>query len=154
MTTDSTDKLESADIYAVLKSLPHRYPFLLIDRIVAINGIDSCIGIKNVSINEPQFQGHFPGQPVFPGVLIVEAMAQTAGYVIIYKSEGAKPKSVFLMTVDEAKFRRPVVPGDRMELHMERIKTRRDMHWYRGEAMVDGALVAEGIVSAKLVREE
>lgn len=154
MTTDSTDKLESADIYAVLKSLPHRYPFLLIDRIVAINGIDSCIGIKNVSINEPQFQGHFPGQPVFPGVLIVEAMAQTAGCVIIYKSEGAKPKSVFLMTVDEAKFRRPVVPGDRMELHMERIKTRRDMHWYRGEAMVDGALVAEGIVSAKLAREE
>lgn len=154
MTAGPTDKLDSADIQSVMKSLPHRYPFLLIDRIMAINGIDTCIGIKNVSVNEPQFQGHFPGQPIFPGVLIIEAMAQTAGCVIIYKSEGIKPKSVFLMTVDEAKFRRPVVPGDRMELHMARIKTRRDMHWYRGEAMVDGVLVAEAIVSAKLVREE
>ena len=153
MTVETAEKLDSADIQAILASLPHRYPFLLIDRITSISGIERCVGIKNVSINEPQFQGHFPGQPVFPGVLILEAMAQTAGCVIILKSEGRKPKSVFFMTVDEAKFRRPVVPGDRLELHMTRIKTRRDMHWYRGEAMVEGALVAEATVSAKLVLE-
>lgn len=153
MSTENIQRLESADIQAILSSLPHRYPFLLIDRVIDIKGVEQCVGIKNVSVNEPHFQGHFPGQPIFPGVLILEAMAQTAGCVIILNSQGKKAKYVFFMTVDEAKFRKPVVPGDRLELHMRHIKTRRDMHWYRGEAIVDGALVAEGIVSAKFVAE-
>lgn len=150
---ETVNALNCADIQLILKHLPHRYPFLLIDRIIEIDGINRCIGIKNVSANEPQFQGHFPGQPVFPGVFILEAMAQTAGCVVILNAEGRKPKSVFFMTVDGAKFRRPVVPGDRLQLHMMLEKARRDIYWYRGEAKVDGVLVAEAVVSAKLVLE-
>lgn len=152
MTSDVRERLECADIQAIMLNLPHRYPFLLIDRIVDIDGVERCTGVKNVSANEPQFQGHFPGMPIFPGVLILEAMAQTAGCVIIMKS-GRSAKSVFFMTIDEAKFRRPVIPGDRLELRMVREKTRRDMYWYRGEASVDGNLVAEAVVSAKVVLE-
>lgn len=152
MTSDVRERLECADIQAIMLNLPHRYPFLLIDRIVDIDGVERCTGVKNVSANEPQFQGHFPGMPIFPGVLILEAMAQTAGCVIILKS-GRSAKSVFFMTIDEAKFRRPVIPGDRLELRMVREKTRRDMYWYRGEALVDGNLVAEAVVSAKVVLE-
>lgn len=152
MTSDLRERLECADIQAIMLNLPHRYPFLLIDRIIDIDGVERCTGVKNVSANEPQFQGHFPGMPIFPGVLILEAMAQTAGCVIILKS-GRSAKSVFFMTIDEAKFRRPVIPGDRLELRMVREKTRRDMYWYRGEALVDGNLVAEAVVSAKVVLE-
>jgi 3-hydroxyacyl-[acyl-carrier-protein] dehydratase len=150
MTTETTT-LQSADIAAILKSLPHRYPFLLVDRIKDIVGHDSCVGIKNVTANEPQFQGHFPEQPVFPGVLIIEAMAQTAGVISILAAGGKRPKAVLFTTIDECKFRKPVVPGDQLELHMTRLKAKRNMSWYKGEAKVDGQMVAEAIVGAMII---
>jgi len=113
---------------------------------------DECaIGIKNVTINEPQFQGHFPGNPVFPGVLIIEGMAQTGGVLCIYsRREGIKPQSVYFLTVDKAKFRKPVVPGDTIEYHMTKIASRKAMWWFRGEAKVAGQLVAEAEVGAMI----
>jgi 3-hydroxyacyl-[acyl-carrier-protein] dehydratase len=149
--------LESFDIQRLLKSLPHRYPFLLVDRIVDARGDESGVGIKNVTVNEPHFQGHFPDRPVMPGVLLLEAMAQTAGALCVASQEaggkGGKPSVVYLMTIDKAKFRRPVVPGDQVRFHMTRTAKRRNMWWFRGEAKVDGALVCEAEVSAMLVRE-
>src|SRR3954469_24547368 len=122
----TVNKLEAADIAVVLKMLPHRYPFLMVDRIIEIRGDESGIGIKNVTINEPQFQGHFPGNPVFPGVLIIEGMAQTGGVLCIYsRRDTMKPQSVYFLTVDKAKFRRPVVPGDTVEYHMTKISSRK-----------------------------
>jgi 3-hydroxyacyl-[acyl-carrier-protein] dehydratase len=142
-------RLESADIAMVLKLLPHRYPFLMVDRIIDIRGDEHGIGIKNVTINEPHFQGHFPGDPVFPGVLMIEGMAQTAG-VLCIAATGAQPKSVFFLTIDKAKFRKPVRPGDTIEYHMDRITRRKSMWWYRGEAKVAGEVVAEAQVGAML----
>jgi 3-hydroxyacyl-[acyl-carrier-protein] dehydratase len=146
--------LESFDIQKLLKSLPHRYPFLLVDRIVEARADEYGVGIKNVTVNEPQFQGHFPGRPVMPGVLLIEAMAQTAGALCVASQENSgSPSVVYLMTIDKAKFRKPVVPGDQVRLHMTRIAKKRNMWWFRGEAKVDGALVCEAEVSAMLVRE-
>ena len=142
-------RLEAADIAMVLKLLPHRYPFLMVDRIIDIRGDEHGIGIKNVTINEPHFQGHFPGNPVFPGVLMIEGMAQTAG-VLCIAATGAQPKSVFFLTIDKAKFRKPVRPGDTIEYHMDRITRRKSMWWYRGEAKVAGEVVAEAQVGAML----
>jgi 3-hydroxyacyl-[acyl-carrier-protein] dehydratase len=142
-------RLEAADIEMVLKMLPHRYPFLMVDRVINIQGDERGIGIKNVTINEPQFQGHFPGNPVFPGVLMIEGMAQTAG-VLCIAATGAQPKSVFFLTIDKAKFRKPVRPGDTVEYHMKRIARRKSMWWYRGEAKVAGQIVAEAQVGAML----
>ena len=152
---DMPTKLEAADILRILDLLPHRYPFLLIDRIVEIDGDESCIGIKNVTINEPQFTGHFPTRPLFPGVLLIEGMAQTAGAICVLAklSQQARPKQVFFMTIDKAKFRKPVVPGDVIEYHMRKINNRRNMWWFRGEAKVAGVLVAEAEVGAMLVTE-
>src|SRR5512144_2698942 len=99
-------RLEAADIAMVLKMLPHRYPFLMVDRVIDIRGDEHGIGIKNVTVNEPQFQGHFPGNPVFPGVLMIEGMAQTAGVLCIAKNHMQQPRSVFFLTIDKAKFRR------------------------------------------------
>lgn len=141
-------KLESADIATVLKMLPHRYPFLLVDRVIEIDGDDSGIGIKNVTFNEPHFQGHFPGNPVFPGVLMIEGMAQTAGVLCITKLKSVKSKPVYFLTIDKAKFRKPVVPGDTLEYHMTKIAQRRTMWWYRGIAKVAGHIVAEAEVGA------
>ena len=153
--TETPKQLEAADIVQVLELLPHRYPFLLVDRIVEINGDESCIGIKNVTFNEPQFTGHFPSRPVFPGVLLIEGMAQTAGAICVASklADQARPKQVYFMTIDKAKFRRPVIPGDRVEYHMRKLSKRRNMWWYRGEAKVDGTLVAEAEVGAMLVAE-
>ena len=142
-------RLEAADIEMVLKMLPHRYPFLMVDRVINIQGDESGIGIKNVTINEPQFQGHLPGNPIFPGVLMIEGMAQTAG-VLCIAATGAQPKSVFFLTIDKAKFRKPVRPGDTVEYHMKRIAHRKSMWWYRGEAKVAGQIVAEAEVGAML----
>jgi 3-hydroxyacyl-[acyl-carrier-protein] dehydratase len=141
-------KLESADIATVLKMLPHRYPFLLVDRVIDIDGDDSGIGIKNVTFNEPHFQGHFPGNPVFPGVLMIEGMAQTAGVLCLTKLKSVKSNPVYFLTIDKAKFRKPVVPGDTLEYHMTKIAQRRTMWWYRGIAKVAGHIVAEAEVGA------
>ena len=142
--------LEAADIAVVLKMLPHRYPFLMVDRVININGDESGIGIKNVTINEPQFQGHFPGNPVFPGVLMIEGMAQTAGVLCIAANSTMKPKNVFFLTIDKAKFRKPVVPGDTIEYPMQKMAQRKTMWWFRGEAKVAGQVVAEAEVGAML----
>ncbi|HMO28238.1 3-hydroxyacyl-ACP dehydratase FabZ [Enterovirga sp.] len=153
MPEEAKPKLESADIVKLLELLPHRYPFLLVDRIVDIDSDRSCIGIKNVTYNEQIFSGHFPQAPIFPGVLLIEGMAQTAGAICILSksSEGKPPNKVFFMTVDKAKFRKPVVPGDVVRFHMTKLNYRRNMWWYRGEARVEDAVVAEAEVSAMLV---
>ena len=145
------ETLEAAGILEILDALPHRYPFLMIDRIVAMNSDQSAIGIKNVTFNEPQFQGHFPGQPVFPGVLMIEGMAQTAGVLCVLSNVVRKPKSVYFLTIDKAKFRRPVVPGDVLEYHMVKKARRKNMWWYRGEAKVAGERVAEAEVGAMII---
>ena len=143
---------EILDIQRLLASLPHRYPMLLVDRIVEVRADEYGVGIKNVSFNEPQFQGHFPDRPIMPGVLLLEGMAQTAGALCVAgRLAGAKPSIVYLMTIDKVKFRKPVVPGDQVHYHMTKIAKRRNMWWYRGEAKVDGALVCEARLSAMLV---
>ena len=145
---------EILDIQRLLAFLPHRYPMLLVDRIVEARADEYGVGIKNVSFNEPQFQGHFPDRPIMPGVLLIEGMAQTAGALCVAsRLAGAKPSIVYLMTIDKVKFRKPVVPGDQVHYHMTKIAKRRNMWWYRGEAKVDGAIVAEAIVSAMMVGE-
>ena len=152
---DKGSTLGSADISKLLEYLPHRYPFLLVDRIIEMKGDESCIGIKNVSFNEPQFTGHFPGQPIFPGVLLIEGMAQTAGALCVAArmAEQKPPSRVFFMTIDNAKFRKPVEPGDVVRYHMTKLRNRRNMWWFRGEAKVDEGLVAEAEISAMLVTE-
>jgi len=147
---DAVSKLGSADIAEILKLLPHRYPFLMIDRVIDIRGDESGVGIKNVTFNEPHFQGHFPGNPVFPGVLLIEGMAQTGGVLCILATGQTKPKSVYFMTINKAKFRKPVLPGDTVEFHMNRIAQRRNMWWYGCEAKVAGSVVAEAEVGAMI----
>jgi len=147
---ETVKTLETAEIGDVLRMLPHRYPFLMVDRVTDIRGDDYGVGIKNVTFNEPCFQGHFPGNPVFPGVLIIEGMAQTAGVLCIARTASTQPKSVFFMTIDKAKFRKPVLPGDTIEFHMTKLKQRKTMWWYRGEAKVRGQIVAEAEVGAMI----
>jgi 3-hydroxyacyl-[acyl-carrier-protein] dehydratase len=150
MTEHAAAALEAADIRDVLKALPHRYPFLMVDRIIDIRGDESAVGIKNVTFNEPQFVGHFPGNPIFPGVLLIEGMAQTAGAICVLARKGDSPKQVYFLTIDKAKFRKPVVPGDVVEYHVTRIARKRNMWWFRGEARVTGLVVAEAEVGAML----
>lgn len=133
------------DIKAILDCLPHRYPMLLIDRVLEVTPGESIVAIKNVSINEPFFMGHFPHHPVMPGVLILEALAQAAG-IMSYMGVGAKPqdKSVYyLVGIDGARFRRPVVPGDQLRIEVSTLRVSRGMGKYSGRALVDGQVVAE-----------
>ena len=142
---------ETLELEDILKLLPHRYPFLLVDRIIAIRGNESCIGIKNITFNEPYFQGHFPNRPVMPGVLLLEGMAQTAGAICgLSRGFDRPPSTVFFLTVDKAKFRKPVVPGDIVQYHMTRIAQRKQMWWYRGEAKVADQIVAEAELGAMI----
>jgi 3-hydroxyacyl-[acyl-carrier-protein] dehydratase len=141
----------AADIQKLLSALPHRYPFLMVDKIIEIRGDESAIGIKNVTANEPQFLGHFPGNPVFPGVLLIEGMAQTAGAICVMALPSAgRAQLVYFLTIDKAKFRKPVVPGDTIEYHMKKLSQRKTMWWFRGEAKVAGQLVAEAEVGAMI----
>jgi len=143
--------LDQADINRVMELLPHRYPMLLIDKIKDMDGCESAVGIKNVTINDPYFQGHFPGHPVFPGVLIVEAMAQTAGALVINGTAGdAGKKIVYFMAIDKAKFRKPVEPGDQLELHVSKLQNRGPVWKFRGIAKVDGHVVAEADYAAMI----
>ena len=151
MTGEAKGELKVADIQKLLSILPHRYPFLLIDKIIEIDGDNSAVGIKNVTANEPHFQGHFPGQPVMPGVLIIEAMAQTAGAVGIMANGFDTPQIVYFMTIDNAKFRKPVVPGDRLEIHVTKIKRRGPLAKYACVAIVEGNKVAEAEVAAMIM---
>jgi 3-hydroxyacyl-[acyl-carrier-protein] dehydratase len=146
----SGESIEVADIREILKLLPHSYPFVMIDRVKNIHGDEQGIGIKNVTVNEPQFMGHFPDNPVMPGVLLIEGMAQTAGVLCLRQmAEAARAKSLFyFLTIDKAKFRKPAVPGDTIEYHVKKIARRRNMWWYRAEARVDGNLIAEAEVGA------
>lgn len=149
MAEETKATLEAADIIEIMKLLPHRYPFLMVDRIIEIDGDNSAIGIKNVTVNEPQFMGHFPGAPVMPGVLLVEAMAQTAG-AICARVSGQDGNLVYFMTVDNCRFRRPVVPGDRVEFHVQKMKQRGNIWKFHCDAKVDGHLVAEADYSAMI----
>lgn len=150
MAEESSATLETLDIQQIMRLLPHRYPFLLIDRIIEIDADNSAIGIKNVTANEPHFTGHFPDHPVMPGVLIIEAMAQTAGAICINSTKEEKPSLVYFMTVDGAKFRKPVVPGDKLELHVKKLKQRGNIWRFACEGIVDGAKVAEAEISAMM----
>ena len=148
---ESAATVDAVGIASILKSLPHRYPFLMVDRIVNIRGQESGVGIKNVTFNEPQFLGHFPENPIFPGVLLIEGMAQTAGVLCVLAwPQDLPPPYVYFMTIDGAKFRKPVVPGDTVEYHMTMLRRRKNMWWYRGEARVGGDLVAEAKLSAMM----
>jgi 3-hydroxyacyl-[acyl-carrier-protein] dehydratase len=143
------------DILEIQKFLPHRYPFLLVDRVVEIVPGQKLVGYKNVTTNEPFFAGHFPGHPVMPGVLILEALAQ-ASAILAYKTENMDParKITYLMAIDNAKFRRPVVPGDRLTLEVEVIKHKGAIWKQRGTASVDGQKVAEGEFLATVVDKD
>ena len=148
---NAPDTVETADINLILKTLPHRYPFLLIDRVVEIRSDYSGIGLKHVTVNEPCFLGHFPDRPVYPGVLMIEGMAQTAGVIGITKTPGTeKPKAVYFLTIDKCKFRKPVLPGSIVEYHLHLINRKREMWWFHGDAKVDGVIVAQADVGAML----
>jgi 3-hydroxyacyl-[acyl-carrier-protein] dehydratase len=139
-------------INEIMKLLPHRYPFLLVDRILELEPKAFIKGIKNVSINEPFFQGHFPGQPIMPGVLILEAMAQVAG-VLAYRS-GIEGSSMYFMGIENAKFRRPVVPGDQLLFEIKALKQRNTVWKFAGTATVDGKIAAEAEFTAMITNRE
>ncbi|WP_225766549.1 3-hydroxyacyl-ACP dehydratase FabZ [Inquilinus sp. Marseille-Q2685] len=140
------------DILKIMEMIPHRYPMILVDRVIDVVPDESCTGIKNVTINEGFFQGHFPRYPVMPGVMIVESMAQTAAVLVVATlGEDAKGKLVYFMTVDSARFRRPVTPGDSLRVHVRKLQQRRNVWKFSGEVKVDGTLVAEAEFAAMIM---
>ena len=142
------------DVKQLQQMIPHRYPFLLIDRMVEVRHGHSAIGIKNVTVNEPFFQGHFPGHPVMPGVLIVESMAQTsAALVISTLGPATGTPIVYFMSIDSAKFRRPVIPGDQLRIHVTKDRKRGNVWRFNGVAHVDGVVVAEATLTAMIMDE-
>ncbi|MFK7754712.1 MAG: 3-hydroxyacyl-ACP dehydratase FabZ [Sedimentitalea sp.] len=148
-----TSSLKNADIQLIQRILPHRYPFLLVDKVIDIDETRSAIGIKNVTMNEPHFQGHFPGNPIMPGVTIVEAMAQTAAVMIGVSLEMAdKQMNVYFMAIDKCKFRRMVVPGDVLEMRLETLRGRPGGKVWRfgGRATVEGEMAAEAEFTAMM----
>lgn len=150
----SEQEVTSVDIMRIMEMIPHRYPFLLVDRVEDIVAGESATGIKNVTINEPFFQGHFPSKPVMPGVLIVEAMAQTAA-VLVVQTEGKEieGKLVYFMSIDGCRFRKPVGPGDTLNIKVEKERQRGNIWKFKGEAFSDGTLMAEATITAMIVNE-
>ena len=149
-----TNQAGTADVLRIMEMIPHRYPFLLVDKVIEIRPDVGCVGVKNVSINEAHFQGHFPRQPVMPGVLIIEAMAQTAAVLVVETlGPDSAGKLVYFMSVDNARFRKPVVPGDQLMIHVAKERNRGPVWKFRGEAKVDGVLVAEATFAA-MIRDE
>ncbi len=142
------------DITRVMEMIPHRYPMLMIERVQNIVLGEGAVGVKNVSINEPFFQGHFPSRPVMPGVLIIESMAQTSAVLVVATlGKEAEGKLVYFMTVDEARFRKPVMPGDVLHIHVTKLQSRRNVWKFKGEAKVNGVLMAEAVYSAMILDE-
>jgi len=141
-----TEKKVIYGIHDIMRFLPHRYPFLLVDRIVELEPDKRIVGLKNVTINEPFFQGHFPGAPVMPGVLIIESMAQVAGVMIYRDLPDREKKLIYFAGIESAKFRRPVLPGDQLRIEMEMLNRRSNFGKMQGRATVDGKLVAEAVV--------
>ena len=139
------------DILQIMELLPHRYPFLLIDKLVELVPNESAVGIKNVTFNEPFFQGHFPGRPIMPGVLIIEAMAQTAACVVVQAMPKSDKRLVYFMSGENARFRKPVVPGDQLRIHVKKERNRGNVWRFAGEARVDGQLMAEATYTAMIV---
>lgn len=140
------------DIVRIMELIPHRYPLLLVDRIVEYKPGERIVGLKNVTMNEPHFQGHFPSFPVMPGVLIVEAMAQTAACLVVQTlGQEAEGRLVYFMTIDEARFRKPVVPGDSVYIHADVVQSRRNVWKFKGRAMVGDTLCAEATFSAMIL---
>ena len=140
------------DINRIKELIPHRYPFLLIDGIQTLTPNESAIGIKNVSVNEQFFEGHFPDRPVMPGVLIIESMAQTAGcLVVVSLGKGSEDKLVYFMTIENARFRKPVVPGDRMVINVQKLRSRGSVFKFSGKAFVGEVLAAEATFSAMIM---
>ena len=151
VTTTSADMTTSVDIKRILQMIPHRYPMLMVDRVIDIQLDQSAVGIKNVSINEPFFQGHFPSEPVMPGVLVIEALAQTACVLVVATFGGnSEGKLVYFMSIDGVRFRRPVVPGDRLELHVVKVQRRGSVWKFSGKATVDGKVAAEATFAAMI----
>ena len=140
------------DILRIMQAIPHRYPLLLIDRIVEMVPNTSAVGLKNVSVNEPFFQGHFPVHPVMPGVLIIESMAQTSAVLVVNTlGPQAEGKLVYFMTIENAKFRRPVTPGDQLRIHVTKVRSRGNVWKFGGVARVEGVTVAEATFSAMIL---
>ena len=154
---DSVEQKGSApdlDILQIMELLPQRYPFLLIDKLVELVPNESAVGIKNVTFNEPFFQGHFPGRPIMPGVLIIEAMAQTAACVVVHAMPKSDKRLVYFMSVENARFRKPVVPGDQLRIHVKKERNRANVWRFTGEARVDGQLMAEATYTAMIVNND
>ncbi|MGH7044063.1 MAG: 3-hydroxyacyl-ACP dehydratase FabZ [Acetobacteraceae bacterium] len=146
------DRPVVADIARIMQAIPHRYPFLMIDRVVDLVHGRSAVGVKNVSVNEPFFQGHFPKHPVMPGVLIIESMAQTAAVLVVETlGEAAAGKIVYFMSIDGAKFRRPVVPGDQLRIHVAKLRNRGNVWKFHAVARVDGTDMAEATYAAMIM---
>jgi 3-hydroxyacyl-[acyl-carrier-protein] dehydratase len=146
------DALETIDILGIMQAIPHRYPFLLIDRVVEVKRNQSAVGVKNVSVNESFFAGHFPNHPVMPGVLIIESMAQTAAVLVVETlGPDARGKVVYFMSIEGAKFRRPVMPGDQMRVHVAKERNRGNVWKFHGVARVDGVAVAEATFAAMIM---
>lgn len=153
--TAEDNKMADIDISGIMRMIPHRYPILMIDRVIDVVRGESAVGVKNVTVNEPQFQGHFPSRPVMPGVLLIEAMAQTSAVLVVATlGEQAEGKLVYFMTIDECRFRRPVTPGDQVHIHVTKQRQRANVWKFKGEAKVNGTLVAEAVYSAMILDEK